>query len=317
MGIVTVRYGAMGMLGVFNAQVPNLKISDKCVVKTDRGTELGIIISSPVERPAPAPMLSGPAQSAALGALGGLSGTAPVISGQEPVGESAVFKEPIIGEVLRKARPEDFKILENIEFEKIKQEFEFGRKKIAELNLPIDLVFVEHLFGGEKIVFYFVADGRVDFRELVKELAKEYKTRIEMRQIGVRDEARLLADVEHCGRELCCKTFIKELEPVTMKMAKSQKTTLDPAKISGRCGRLMCCLRYEDEIYMELKSKLPHKGSRLSTKKGLGDVVDLDIFGQAVVIENDKGERIKIKLDEIVEVLRESALEISDGGEEG
>ena len=121
------------------------------------------------------------------------------------------------------------------------------------------IVDAEHIFGGERIVFYFMAEGRVDFRELVRKLAQEYQTRIEMRQIGSRDEAKLLGDVESCGQECCCLQFLQLLKPVNMRMAKMQKATLDPSKISGYCGRLKCCLRYEDETYMDLKKSLPRK----------------------------------------------------------
>ena len=164
------------------------------------------------------------------------------------------------------------------------KEFEFCKKKIQERNLPMKLASVEHLLGGSKIIFYFLAEGRVDFRELVKDLAQEYHTRIEMRQIGVRDEARLLADYEHCGRELCCKTFIKNLEPVTMKMAKNQKATLDPTKISGRCGRLMCCLRFEDSVYEDMKSGLPGMGVLVATPEGEGEVVAQDAEKKLVTV---------------------------------
>lgn len=193
------------------------------------------------------------------------------------------------GEILRRMNSDDEKKAETIREEYEPREFEFCRKRMQERGLPMKLVSVEHLFGGTKIIFYFLAEGRVDFRDLVKDLAQEYRTRIEMRQIGVRDEARLLADFEHCGRELCCKTFIKELEPVTMKMAKSQKATLDPSKISGRCGRLMCCLRFEDKSYEELKRNLPRKGSRVATADGEGEIVAQDILGQTVKVELGDG----------------------------
>ncbi len=121
------------------------------------------------------------------------------------------------------------------------------------------IVDAEHVFGGERIIFYFMSDGRVDFRELVKRIAQEYQTRIEMRQIGSRDEAKLLGDLESCGQQCCCQRFLKLLKPVNMRMAKMQKATLDPAKISGFCGRLKCCLRYEDETYTELKRKIAKK----------------------------------------------------------
>ena len=167
------------------------------------------------------------------------------------------------------------------------------------------LASVEHLYGTKKIIFYYLANGRIDFRELVKDLAKEYQARIEMKQIGVRDEARLLADYEHCGRELCCRSYLKNLEPVTMKMAKNQKATLDPSKISGRCGRLMCCLRYEDRVYEELKNSLPKKGSVVKTIKGTGEVVNYDVLQQQVVIETENRSRQTVSVGEIIDKVRE------------
>ncbi len=136
------------------------------------------------------------------------------------------------------------------------------------------IVDAEHILGGERVVFFFMSDGRVDFRELVKQLAHEYQTRIEMRQIGARDEAKLLGDIESCGQECCCKRFLRLLKPVNMRMAKMQKATLDPAKISGYCGRLKCCLRYEDKTYTELKKGLPRRNSWVKTNKGEGRIVD-------------------------------------------
>jgi cell fate regulator YaaT (PSP1 superfamily) len=139
----------------------------------------------------------------------------------------------------------------------------------------------------------------VDFRELVKNLAHEYQTRIEMRQIGSRDEAKLLGDVESCGQECCCIRFLKMLKPVNMRMAKMQKATLDPSKISGYCGRLKCCLRYEDETYTELKRHLPRKNTKVKTKDGYGKVVDTQILTQLVVVEYDDGEKAAMPVDEI------------------
>lgn len=159
-----------------------------------------------------------------------------------------------LGEIIRIATEADLAIIDRIVKVRQPEEYAYCAMKIRERNLPMKLAGVEHLFSGDKIIFYFLADGRVDFRELVKDLARRFRTRIEMRQIGVRDEARLLADYEHCGRELCCRTFLRTLEPVTMRMAKMQKATLDPSKISGHCGRLMCCLRFEDEIYSEKRN---------------------------------------------------------------
>ncbi|MHC4887649.1 MAG: PSP1 domain-containing protein, partial [Planctomycetota bacterium] len=206
-----------------------------------------------------------------------------------------------LGEILRKATEDDLKIAEHISAVKEIDEKNYCSRLIKELELPMTLAAVEHLFGGDKIIFYFLADGRVDFRALVKDLAKEYRTRIEMRQIGVRDEARLLADYEHCGQELCCRTFMQKLEPVMMRMAKLQKTTLDPNKISGHCGRLMCCLRFEDEVYAELKKQLPKKGSYIRTEEFEGEVIDYNILQQTCLVEVTKGERHIVSVDQIVE----------------
>ena len=183
---------------------------------------------------------------------------------------------------------------------------EYCRRITKEMNLPMKIVDAEHVFGGERIIFYFMSDGRVDFRELVKRIAQEYQTRIEMRQIGSRDEAKLLGDVESCGQQCCCQRFLKHLKPVNMRMAKMQKATLDPAKISGYCGRLKCCLRYEDDTYTELKKRLPKKNTRIKTKHGEGKVVDTQILTQLVLVEYQNGEKIAISVDDM-EVIRESA----------
>jgi len=168
-----------------------------------------------------------------------------------------------------------------------------------ELELPMKIVDAEHVFGGERVIFYFMSDGRVDFRQLVVKLAQEYQTRIEMRQIGSRDEAKLFADVETCGQECCCKKFLKALKPVNMRMAKMQKATLDPSKISGYCGRLKCCLRYEDKTYSELKKRLPRKNTNVKTKYGVGKVVDSHILTQLVVVEHAEGAKMAVPLEEL------------------
>ena len=258
-----VRYGAMHHVGNFRAEFSGLRARERCVVRTDRGVEIGTILSS-----------------------------------VEPY-EGDEAEKDMAGEVLRRVTAEDSKKLDEIHEVEEPKEFEFCKRRIQERDLPMNLASVEHLFGATKIIFYFLADGRVDFRELVKDLAQEYHTRIEMRQIGVRDEARLLADFEHCGRELCCKTFIKELQPVTMKMAKNQKATLDPSKISGRCGRLMCCLRFEDETYEDLRRKMPRKGTRVATPEGEGDVVGHEILKQEVTVELPEQRELVFRLDEI------------------
>ena len=164
----------------------------------------------------------------------------------------------------------------------------------------MELVDVEHLFGGERIVFYFLAEKRVDFRELVKDLAREYQTRIEMRQIGVRDEAKLLADYGDCGKPVCCNTHMTTMPPVSMRMAKLQKSTLDPSKISGRCGRLKCCLRFEQDVYEEFQGQLPAVGARVLTAKGQGRVLAQEVLARKVLVEFEDGRRIPVAAVEIL-----------------
>ena len=166
-------------------------------------------------------------------------------------------------------------------------------------GLPISVIECECPFGGERIIFYFTAAERVDFRAMVRELAREYRTRIEMRQIGARDEARLMADFETCGREVCCKVFLKTLKPISMRMAKLQKATLDPSQVSGRCGRLKCCLRYEHESYEELDKQLPRTGVRIRAKSGVGVIVNRQVITQLVQIRTDGDTLVTVPIEEI------------------
>jgi cell fate regulator YaaT (PSP1 superfamily) len=277
----TIRFGAMSHVGSFRADFSGLRMGDRCVIRSERGVEFGDILN-------------------------------PV---QPYDGEDA--QSGVVGEVIRKLNADDLKKLEALRDVDQPKEFEFCKKKIQERNLPMKLASVEHLLGGSKIIFYFLAEGRVDFRELVKDLAQEYHTRIEMRQIGVRDEARLLADYEHCGRELCCKTFIKNLEPVTMKMAKNQKATLDPTKISGRCGRLMCCLRFEDSVYEDMKSGLPGLGVRVATPEGEGEVVAQDAERKIVTVALADQRQVIVPVAQIKTIcIREAAAAQPEATEE-
>jgi cell fate regulator YaaT (PSP1 superfamily) len=164
----------------------------------------------------------------------------------------------------------------------------------------MELVDVEHLLGGERIIFYFLAEKRVDFRELVKDLAREFQTRIEMRQIGVRDEAKLLADYGDCGKPVCCNTHMTTMPPVSMRMAKLQKSTLDPTKISGRCGRLKCCLRFEQDVYEEFHDQLPSVGTRVLTQKGQGRVLAQEVLARRVLVEFEDGRRLAVAVAEIL-----------------
>ncbi|SDK59765.1 PSP1 domain-containing protein [Sediminibacillus albus] len=174
-------------------------------------------------------------------------------------------------------------------------------QKIKEHKLDMNLVEVEYTFDRNKVIFYFTADGRVDFRNLVKDLASVFKTRIELRQIGVRDEAKLLGGVGPCGRMLCCSTFLGDFEPVSIKMAKDQNLSLNPAKISGLCGRLMCCLKYENDDYETAKKILPDLGEEINTDYGSGKVVGLNILERLVQIEIPEKERvIEYTIDELI-----------------
>ena len=164
---------------------------------------------------------------------------------------------------------------------------QFTQTVMQELGLSIKLVDIESLLGGERIIFHYTAEQWVDFRDLVRRLAQEYQTRIEMHQVNARDEARLVADYEKCGQHCCCKQYLKVLRPVSMKSAKVQKATLDPSKISGRCGRLMCCLRYEDKTYDQLRKRLPHRQTRVQTPDGPGTVVNTQILAQLVIARLD------------------------------
>src|SRR5206468_9427790 len=159
-------------------------------------------------------------------------------------------------------------------------EFVTAEKLVSEHRLAMQLVDIEHLFGGERIVFYFLAEQRVDFRELVRSMAREFHTRIELRQVGVRDEAKLLADYGDCGKPVCCNTHMLVMPPVSMKMAKLQKSTLDPSKISGRCGRLKCCLRFEQDVYDEHQQQLPAQGARIVTSKGQARVLGQEVLAR-------------------------------------
>ncbi|WP_078433040.1 PSP1 domain-containing protein [Metabacillus halosaccharovorans] len=166
------------------------------------------------------------------------------------------------------------------------------QKKVSEHGLDMKLVDVEYTFDRNKVIFYFTADGRVDFRELVKDLASIFKTRIELRQIGVRDEAKMLGGIGPCGRMLCCSTFLGDFEPVSIKMAKDQNLSLNPTKISGLCGRLMCCLKYENDEYESAKEQLPDLGEMIGTPSGLGKVVGLNILEKILQVNLVEQERV-------------------------
>lgn len=189
--------------------------------------------------------------------------------------------------LIRIATEADFKRIEENK-EKEKRAFGLCEKKIAEHKLDMKLVDVEYTFDNSKILFYFTSDGRVDFRELVKDLAAMFRTRIELRQIGVRDEAKLLGGLGICGRPFCCSSFLNGFQPVSIKMAKEQGLSLNPVKISGTCGRLMCCLKYEQEAYSDLLKTTPKVGAIVSTNDGKGTVIEVNLLTRKLTVKLDK-----------------------------
>ncbi|NCU18668.1 PSP1 domain-containing protein [Pallidibacillus pasinlerensis] len=224
--------------------------------------------------------------------------------GKVVIANKVVGEEDIVlplKKVLRLADEKDrFQVNENKKA--AKEAFDICAEKIIEHELEMKLVDVEYTFDRNKVIFYFTADGRVDFRDLVKDLAAIFKTRIELRQIGVRDEAKMLGGIGPCGRMLCCSTFLGDFEPVSIKMAKDQNLSLNPTKISGLCGRLMCCLKYENDEYEEAKEQLPDLGEMIYTSLGQGKVVGLNLMERIIQIELEEQEKvIEYTLDEIIE----------------
>ncbi|MFO1005798.1 MAG: regulatory iron-sulfur-containing complex subunit RicT [Planctomycetaceae bacterium] len=208
----------------------------------------------------------------------------------------------VVGKIQRLASPEDDKLREtNWQLEQ--DAFLQARRLIAEHNLAMQLIDVEQLLGGERITFYYTSEARIDFRELVKSMAQFFKIRIEMRQVGIRDEAKLLADYGDCGKPVCCNTHLTEMPPVSMKMAKLQKASLDPNKLSGRCGRLKCCLRYEYDTYEEYRQELPGVGKFVVTKEGKGKVLAQEILAKKVLVSYEDNRRVLVDAQEILTVV--------------
>lgn len=266
-----VRCGVMRALGVFTtSRGETLPRGTQVISRTDRGLEAGEVLCEATDQ--------------AVGLL----------------------QDPRRGQILRQMSTEDHHESKRIH-EQEQVEFAACEREAKDLDLPMRLVDVEHIFGGERIVIYYLSENRVDFRELVKRLAAEFQTRIEMRQIGVRDEAKLLADYGDCGKPVCCNTHLSEMPPVSMKMAKLQKATLDPTKISGRCGRLKCCLRYEYDTYEALQKELPPIGSDVVTGKGRGRVLAHEILASQLLIETEDHRRMLIPAGEVLTVLARGA----------
>ena len=215
----------------------------------------------------------------------------------------AKMTETAPGTIQRLVSTQDFTEIQHLEQNTILH-FANCRKIVRELNLDMDLIDVELVFGGERMVIYYVSEARIDFRDLVKRLATEFQTRVEMKQIGVRDEAKLLADYGDCGKPVCCNTHLSQMPPVSMRMAKLQKPSLDPNKISGRCGRLKCCLRYEYETYDEIQKEMPPVGSDILTSQGRGYVLNQEILSQQLLVEMEDRRRILIPSSDVLTVLK-------------
>lgn len=262
-----VRFGVMRFLSVMSTRGPDrYSRGDKVIARTHRGMEEGEVLCEANEETA------------------------------------RRLPEAGSGQILRQMTGEDFN--ESLHLKsKLTDEFESSKRHVRTLNMPMELVDLERIFGGERIIIYYLAEDRVDFRELVKHLSEEFQTRIEMRQIGIRDEAKLLADYGDCGKPVCCNTHLVQMPPVSMRMAKLQKATLDPTKISGRCGRLKCCLRYEFDTYEELHKDMPPPGSELVTAHGKARVINQEILSQQLLVITEDHRRMMIRLDEIVSVI--------------
>lgn len=274
MGIMVkyvVRYGAMRSLGLHSPRGNDrFRRGDRVIARTNRGLEAGDVLCEATDE--------------ILGRL----------------------KDAPHGQILREMTSEDANELAHIKSNE-RSEFETCQRHVQQLSLSMQLVDIEHLFGGERIVVYYLAEQRVDFRELVKRLASEFQTRIEMRQIGVRDEAKLLADYGDCGQPVCCGSHLTEMPPVSMKMAKVQKATLDPTKISGRCGRLKCCLRYEYPSYVTIQKELPPVGCDVVTKDGRARVLGHEILAQQLMVQTEDNRRTLIHQDEVLSVIKKGS----------
>ena len=264
--VVGIRFRNAGKIYYFGPGKLQLKAGMHAIVETARGVEMGTVMTDPRE-----------------------------------VSEESVVQP--LKPVIRIATEQDEKQVEKNR-QKEKEAFKICLEKIAKHKLDMKLVEAEYTFDNNKLLFYFTADGRIDFRELVKDLAAVFRTRIELRQIGVRDETKIVGGIGICGRPLCCASYLSEFIPVSIKMAKEQNLSLNPTKISGVCGRLMCCLKYEEDTYEELNGRLPNIGDYVTTDDGLkGEVHSVSILRQLVkvivTVNNDEKEIREYKVDQL------------------
>lgn len=273
--VVGVRFRKAGKIYYFDPGDLDIKLNENVIVETARGIEFGEVVIT-----------------------------------NRYIDEDEVVAP--LKKVIRVATEEDKKHDEE-NHRKEKEAFDICLQKIKDHNLEMKLIDVEYTFDNNKILFYFTADGRVDFRELVKDLAAVFKTRIELRQIGVRDESKMMGGVGICGRVLCCNSFLGEFEPVSIKMAKEQGLSLNPTKISGACGRLMCCLKYEQEAYEEILERAPNKGAVVNTPDGQGVVMGISLLKEEVKVKLNKDDDTDLRVYKMedVEVVKK-ADEIED-----
>ena len=264
--VIGVRFKENGKSYYFNPKGKEYKIGDLVIVDTARGIELG-----------------------------------EVANGNQTVSDDDVVQP--LREVVRRATDTDLKRRDELK-EKEKSAFSVCEEKIAAHDLDMKLVEVEYSFDGTKIIFYFTADGRIDFRELVKDLAAVFHTRIELRQIGVRDEAKMLGGLGICGRPFCCNRFLNDFLPVSIKMAKEQGLSLNPVKISGTCGRLMCCLNYEQNVYEKLNKTTPKVGASVSTPDGEGVVISASVLGQKVKVRLESRDSLETYSCDEIQVIK-------------
>lgn len=258
--VVGVRFKKAGKIYYFDPDEFAIEIGTNVIVETARGIEYGNVVIANREVP-----------------------------------EEAIVAP--LKKVLRIASEKDEQQVKENQ-KKEKQAFEICMQKIEEHKLDMKLINVECTFDNNKILFYFTAEGRIDFRELVKDLATVFKTRIELRQIGVRDETKMMGGIGFCGKELCCSQYLGEFEPVSIKMAKEQSLSINPAKISGTCGRLMCCLKYEHEVYEDKLKRVPKVGAIVETPDGQGVVVEANILKELIKVKLDREEQADIKVYE-------------------
>lgn len=271
--VVGVRFKKAGKIYYFNPNEIEIKKDDNVIVETARGIEFGECVIGPKE-----------------------------------IDESEIVAP--LKSVLRVADIEDIARHEDNKSRE-KHAFEVCFDKITEHKLNMKLIDVEYTFDNNKVIFYFTADGRVDFRELVKDLATIFKTRIELRQIGVRDEAKMIGGLGPCGRSLCCSSFLGDFASVSIKMAKEQNLSLNPTKISGICGRLMCCLNYEQNTYEDIRKRLPKVGSVVETELGRGEVISNSVVKEKVKVKLFRGE------EDFVEEFKIENVKLISGGYEG